>query len=135
MINQQTPSKITLLLIEDESPAVFAVQKYFTNAGYNVLTAFSAQEGLKLGLENHPDVMILDVLLPASNGLDILPDLRADAWGKTAKVIVFSNFASDDYKAVARKYNVDNYLIKTDTSLSELENAVNQILPAHVART
>ncbi|MBU0649612.1 response regulator [Patescibacteria group bacterium] len=121
----------TLLLVEDESPAVFAIAKYFTGAGYQVLTAFSAQEGLKTALERHPDAVILDVLMPTSNGLDILPELREDPWGKTAKVIVFSNFSGDEYKAIAHKYNVEKYLVKTDTSLKELEESVKQILPTH----
>lgn len=127
-------TQLTVLLIEDESPAVFAIQKYFTNEGYKVLTAFSAQEGLKTALESHPDVMILDVLMPSSNGLDILPELRADTWGKTAKVVVFSNLSGDDYKANARKYNVSGYLVKSDTSLKELKNFVDQLLPNHVSQ-
>lgn len=119
----------TVLLIEDEAPAIFAIEKYFLNAGYEVLKAFSAEEGLKTALENHPDAVILDVVMPSSSGLDILPELREDAWGKNAKVIVFSNLSGDEFKARARKYNVDGYLIKTDTSLKELEDAIKQILP------
>ncbi len=119
----------SILLIEDESPAVYAVEKYFTNIGYKVLTAFSAQEGLKIALESHPNVVILDILLPLSNGLEILPELRADSWGKNAKIVVFSNFSDDDYKATANRYNVNSYLLKTDTSLKQLEEAVKQLLP------
>lgn len=119
----------TLLIVEDEAPAIFALEKYFTNAGYKVLRAFSAHEGLRIALESRPDAMILDLIMPLQNGLDILPELREDDWGKSAKIIVFSNLSSDEYKARARKYNVDAYLIKTDTSLKELEAAVSQILP------
>lgn len=119
----------TVLLIEDESTAVFAIEKYLISAGYGVLSAFSAQEGLKTALENHPDVIILDVMMPASNGLDILPDLRKDPWGQTAKVVVFSNLSGDEFRATAHKYYVDKYLIKADVSLKELEETVKQILP------
>ena len=119
---------LTILLVEDEGPAIFAIEKYFLNAGYKVLKAFSAEEGLKTALENHPDAMILDVVMPTSSGLDVLPELRDDSWGKNAKVIVFSNLSGDEYKARARKYNVEAYLIKTDTSLKELEDAVKRIL-------
>ncbi|MFA5776217.1 MAG: response regulator [Patescibacteria group bacterium] len=119
----------TLLLVEDEAPAVFAIEKYLTNAGFSVLTAFSAQEGLKTALESRPDAIILDVMMPAESGLDILPELRADSWGQDAKVIVFSNLSDDKHKALANKYNVDGYLIKTDTSLKDLENAIKQLLP------
>lgn len=119
----------TILIVEDEAPAIFALEKYFLNAGYNVLKAFSAPEGLKTALENHPDATILDVVMPTSSGLDILPELREDGWGKTAKVVVFSNLSGDEYKARAREYNVEAYLIKTDTSLKDLESTVRQILP------
>lgn len=119
----------TVLIVEDEAPAIFALEKYFLNAGYGVLKAFSAQEGLQTALENHPDVLVLDVIMPTSSGLDILPELRANDWGKNAKVIVFSNLSEDEFKAKARKYYVDAYLIKTDTSLKELEETVKQVLP------
>jgi DNA-binding response OmpR family regulator len=122
----------TVLLVEDEAPAVFAIEKFFTNAGYDVIKSFSAFDGLKTALDNHPDVIILDVIMPSAGGLDILQDLRNDSWGKDARVIVFSNLSGDDYKARARKYNVINYFIKTDTSLKDLVDAVNQILPKNV---
>lgn len=125
------PAQKVILLIEDESPAVYAIEKYFTNAGYKIITAFSAQEGLKLALENHPSVIILDILMPAQSGLEILDELRKDEWGKNAKVIVFSNVSSEDYKATARKYGVENYLVKTETSLKDLENVVQKITSAH----
>ena len=117
----------TVLLIEDESHAVFAIEKSLTSAGFSVLSAFSAQEGLKLALEKHPDAIILDVMMPAENGLNILPELREDSWGKNAKIIVFSNLSSDAFKATANKYHVDKYLIKTDTSLKELEEILRNI--------
>ena len=119
----------TVLIVEDEGPAIYAIEKYFSNAGYNVLKAFSASEGLQKALETHPDVMVLDVIMPSSSGLDILPELREDSWGKNAKVVVFSNLSGEEFKAKAKKYNVSAYLIKTDTSLKELENTIKEILP------
>ena len=121
--------KFTVLLVEDEAPAVYAIEKYFTEAGFIVITSFSALEGLKTALEKHPDVIILDVMMPAESGLGILPELRADSWGQNAKVIMFSNLSDDEHRAQANKYNVDNYLVKTDTSLKDLVIAVQKILP------
>lgn len=125
------PAQKVILLIEDESPAVYAIEKYFTNAGYKILTTFSAQEGLKTALEAHPDIIILDILMPSQSGLEILDELRKDEWGKNAKVIVFSNVSSEDYKATARKYGVENYLVKTETSLKDLEDIIQKVLAAH----
>jgi len=123
--------KYTILLVEDESSAVYAIESYFTGAGYKVLTAFSAQSGLDVALKDHPDVTILDVIMPASNGLDILPEIRKDAWGQTAKIVIFSNSPSEEFKAIAHKYSVEKYLVKTDTSLKELEEVIKQILSKH----
>jgi DNA-binding response OmpR family regulator len=121
--------KPTVLLIEDEAPAVFAIDKYFTDAGFSVYKAFSGQEGLKTALEKHPDVIVLDVMMPAESGLDMLPELRADPWGQKAKIIVFSNLSDEEHKARANKYNVDDYLVKTDISLKQLLTVVKEILP------
>ena len=66
--------------------------------------------------------------MPAESGLDILPELRADPWGKNAKVIVLSNLDDNEHKARANKYNIGNYLIKAGTPLKDLENIIRQIL-------
>lgn len=121
--------KFTVLLVEDEGPAVLAIQEWLTKAGYLVSTAFSAQEGLKAALENHPDAIILDIVMPIESGLNMLPELRADSWGQDAKVVVFSNLSDSEQKAKADKYKVEKYLVKADTPLKDLEEVIKDLLP------
>ncbi len=123
----------TILIIEDEAPAIFSISKALELSGYHVLQAFSAQEGAKLALENHPDLIITDLVMPASSGMDVLKDLRQDIWGKNAKVIVLTNLSGDEHKANANKYQVDKYLVKTDTSLKDLTECVSQLLSGNDA--
>jgi DNA-binding response OmpR family regulator len=122
----------TILLVEDEAPAVLAIDGYLSHAGFTVIKCFSAQEGLKAALEHHPSLIILDIMMPAGSGLDMLPELRNDPWGKTAKVLIFSNLADTEYKATADKYYVDKCLVKTDTTLKELETSISQLVPVGV---
>lgn len=118
----------TVLILEDEGSAIFSITRSLEISGFTVLQAFSAREGITIALDKHPDVIITDILMPLSSGIDFLKDLRMDDWGKTAKVIVFSNLSSEEYKANAKKYGVDKYLIKTDTSLKDLTDTVSNLL-------
>lgn len=116
-----------ILIIEDEAPALNTLKKFLEGKGHTVLSAFSAPEGLKTAIEQKPDVMVLDILMPSSNGLEILPELRTSDWGKNANVIVLTNLAGDEYRNEAQRMNVSAYLIKTDTSLEELSNTIDKI--------
>ena len=122
-----------MLVVEDEHTMAQALFEKFISVGYNVLKAADGEEGLHIALERHPDIIILDLLMPKMDGILMLQKLRDDTWGSTAKVIVLTNL--DDEKKIAQAFDlgVHDYYAKADSTLASIVERVQELLrPAAV---
>lgn len=117
-----------VLIIEDEKDIREAMADFLEQSGYVVLTANDGLTGLNTALREQPDLILLDLMLPAMNGQEVLQKLRKDAWGKNATVIVLS--AQDDLANIGQAYEggVTEYIMKSGSSLSELAKRVKEAL-------
>ncbi|WP_153559347.1 sigma-54-dependent transcriptional regulator [Roseimaritima sediminicola] len=103
-------SKPPILVVDDEPSICWALQKMLTRDGHDVLTASSAEEGLRLAAEHRPPLVILDVRLPGRDGIDALPDFL-EATGN-APVILITAFGDLDTAVAAVKRGATDYLTK-----------------------
>lgn len=108
-----------VLIVEDEPLLLKALFEKLAKQ-FECLTASSGDEGLKVALEQHPDLILLDLVMPRSDGLSMLRRLREDSWGKTAKVIVLTNLSDERSMEEAKKLNIVSYLIKANLKLDEV---------------
>ncbi len=113
-----------VLIVEDENSMLWSLKESLNDAGIVTLEAKDGEEGLKVALENHPDLVLLDLLLPKMSGQNFLKNLRADEWGKTARVIVLTNLGSEEVEQEVRDLGIDEFLAKKDWSL---ENVVGMV--------
>ena len=72
-----TPTK-TVLVVDDEQDILDIVRFRLEHDGYRVITASDGQTGLTLAQAEHPDLCILDVMMPKLSGLEVLRHLRSD---------------------------------------------------------
>ena len=68
-----------ILVVDDDEKTVELVKLYLNRDGYKVVTAFNGTDALRLARETHPDLIVLDLMLPGINGLDIFRTLRAES--------------------------------------------------------
>jgi two-component system nitrogen regulation response regulator GlnG len=100
----------TLLIVDDEPSILHAFRRAFRDDAADVLTAETADEGLRLAAESRPDVVVLDVHLPDLNGLEMLRRLHAtDA---RSPVIFISGRGSADDAIEAMRLGAYDYLLK-----------------------
>ena len=66
-----------ILIIEDDKSMRWVLEKSLTKEGYRILVAHDGQTGFDQALNNSPDLVILDVLLPDMSGLKLLKELKA----------------------------------------------------------
>ncbi len=123
--------KKTVLIIEDEADIREAMVDYLSESDYKVLAASDGITGLQTALAEHPDLILLDLMLPAMNGQEVLRKLREDRWGKNAVVIIMS--AQDDLSNIGMAYEsgVTEYIMKSNASLEELSKKVRETLLAN----
>jgi DNA-binding response OmpR family regulator len=121
--------KKILLLIEDEKPLLKIMTHEFTKENFEVITAQDGVEGLQAALQNHPDLIVLDITMPVMDGLSMLEKLRQDTWGSNVPVMVLTN--RDDSANISAMMNnkVMRYLIKEDNKLDEIAREIKAMLP------
>ncbi|MDE2041118.1 MAG: response regulator [Patescibacteria group bacterium] len=101
-----------VLIIEDEPPILKVLSDQLTKEGVSVATAVDGAAGLELALKTHPDIILLDLILPVMHGLECLRKLRQDPWGRDVPVVVLSNLSDKRRIAEAEDLGVKEYLLK-----------------------
>ena len=115
-----TDQKKIILVVEDEEPMQLVLRDVLKVEGYTVLEAKNGIEGLELALKEHPDLILLDILMPKMDGLEMLKNLRADEWGRKVPVIVLTNLSDNEDIAKAVEEDVFEYFVKTDIRIYEV---------------
>lgn len=120
--------KKTILIVEDEKSLREALLDKLEREGYKIIEAKDGESGLSLALKHQPDLILLDILLPKKDGLTLLEELRQNAWGKTAKVIMLTNLNDWPNTKKAVDYNVREYLVKSDWKISDVVKVIKKKL-------
>lgn len=117
-----------MLVVEDESTALFALKKYFSGAGYRVDHARELEEAEALILTTHYHVVIADLRLSgstAAEGLEVLRFVRHHSRG--TKVVILTAYSSPDVQSSARILGAGAFLQKP-MALSEIQATVARLL-------
>lgn len=116
-------NKKTILIVEDEVALRNMLRDKLNHENFATLEAKDGKEGLETALREHPDMILLDLLMPVMDGMTMLKQLRAEnAWGKTAKVIILTNLtgANEERNREITETQPHYYFIKTDWKLDDL---------------
>ncbi len=117
-----------ILIVEDEPAISKMYQTAFQAEGFNVETALNGKEGLKIALENHPDLIILDIKLPDMDGLTVLNKLRDDSWGKNVSVFMLTNLDDSESISESMRKRVHQFIVKTDTDPNAVVDEARMVL-------
>lgn len=117
-----------ILIVEDEILMRKTLVDGFKKAGFKIIEAENGQKGLDMALQDKPDLILLDVMMPVMSGLEMLEKLRADEEGKKIKVVILSNFNDYEKIADAVEKGAFTYLVKSDLAVQDIVIKVTQIL-------
>lgn len=101
-----------VLLIEDEPDQVKLVTLRLQAQGYEVYSALDGETGLGKVREVKPDIVLLDVLLPKMNGLDVCRQIKGAACTEAIPVILFTALSNEDFDRTARDARANDVLGK-----------------------
>lgn len=121
-------AKKIVLVTEDESAYRRILTERLTSEGFEVVAAKNGEEGLALALEKHPDIILLDLVMPEMDGIEMAHKLREDEWGKSAKVIILTNLTDMVKVQEALDNRIFDFFVKTDVELEELVKKINDML-------
>jgi len=114
-----------ILVIEDEPAILAGIKDNLELEEYNVLTASDGQDGLKLALDEDPDLILLDVMMPKMSGFDVLRKLRENRI--RGSVILLTAKKAEEDKVRGLKLGADDYVTKP-FSVVELLARVQAVL-------
>src|SRR3989344_449799 len=118
----------TILIIEDEKPLLELLSSKLQFEGYDTTLADNGKDALQIALEKHPDLILLDIIIPQMDGITMLKQLRKDEWGQSVPVIVLTNLSSGETVVAAEESGVRDFLTKTDWKVSELVDKIKNAL-------
>jgi DNA-binding response OmpR family regulator len=113
-----------ILVIEDEEGIIHLLNLYLKDAGFTVVVARDCADGLALHAREQPDLVILDIMLPAIDGFEVCRRMRA--WSNTPILMLTARIAEDD-SIKGLELGADDYLVKP-FSPRELVSRVRAIL-------
>jgi two-component system alkaline phosphatase synthesis response regulator PhoP len=124
------PAAKTVLVVEDEPSLVSTLSYNFRKNGFHVVTAVDGYEGLQTARRENPDVVILDLMLPKMDGLEVCRRLRA---GSDVPILMLTAKGEELDRVVGLEMGADDYLAKP-FSMRELIARVRALLRRSSAR-
>ena len=98
-----------VLVVDDDAKTVELVKLYLNRDGYRVLTAYDGVEALRLAREGHPDLIVLDLMLPGIDGLEVCRTLRGES---DVPIIMLTARTTDEDKLTGLGLGADDYVTK-----------------------
>jgi two-component system alkaline phosphatase synthesis response regulator PhoP len=98
-----------VLVVDDDVKTVELVKLYLNRDGYRVLTAYDGIEALRLAREGRPDLIVLDLMLPGMNGLEVCQTIRGES---DVPIIMLTAMTTDQDKLNGLELGADDYMTK-----------------------
>jgi DNA-binding response OmpR family regulator len=98
-----------VLVVDDDTKTVELVRLYLNRDGYRVFTAGDGNEALRLARENHPDLIVLDLMLPGISGLEVCRILREES---DVPIIMLTALTTDEDRLKGLDLGADDYVTK-----------------------
>ena len=116
-----------VLIVDDEEHIVELLQFNLVNAGYKVITANNGLGALKKVKENKPDLLLLDLMLPGMDGLDVCKEIKRDKETSKTSIIMLTAKSEELDKILGLELGADDYITKP-FSIRELLARVKAVL-------
>lgn len=119
---------ITILLVEDESFLRKMASKQLAKEGFSVYGAEDGEQGLKTFKESHPDIVLLDIILPSMDGFQVLEKIRNHDDKKLAQtpIIMLSNLGQDSDIEKAKKLGANDFMVKANFTSKEIADKIKE---------
>lgn len=116
-----------ILLVEDEKEICRVYEEILNGCGYIVKSCYDGDSGSKHALEGDYDILLLDIMLPNKDGLEILEDVHSSGLTKTKKVVILSNIEKDDVLKKAASMGALRYIVKSEVNPNELVEIISSL--------
>ncbi len=117
-----------ILLVEDESALQKSLGDTLREDGFEVISALDGETGERLAKSEKPDLIILDLILPQKNGLEVFQSLKNDELTRKIPVVVLTNLERIEHVEKALEMGAKTYLIKANYTLKEILVKIKNVI-------
>jgi two-component system alkaline phosphatase synthesis response regulator PhoP len=121
-------NQIKILIIEDDFFIRELYERQFQKEGYEVISSEDGPSGLLQANQIKPDLILLDIMLPKLNGLDLLRTLKAKDETKSIPVILLTNLGQESVIKEGFELGAESYLIKSAYTPSQIVGEIKAFL-------
>jgi len=126
-----TATKPKVLVVEDEEALQRTMVDALREAGFEALSASDGEHGLELAQARHPDLILLDIILPRRSGFEVLETLKADEGTSDIPVIVLTNLERISDVERMLSLGATNYLVKANYDIPDILGKIREVLEHH----
>lgn len=119
---------IKILLAEDDIQLIDIYRRKFEIEGFNVRFAEDGQEAIDILKEWKPDVVLLDIMMPKVNGLDVLKFIKEKAGYEKVITIILTNLGNESTAEEIYKLGATEYIVKAEMTPLEVSNKVKELI-------
>ena len=125
-------AKAKILIVEDDEPTIKLFQEVFSMAGFEIEVlnlgqkAIERLEEIREGKKEKPDLILLDLILPDINGIEVLKEVRKYPETKNLKIYALTNYSNPEFNEELSKEGIDKILVKAQYSLKELIEIIKE---------
>ena len=116
--------KRKILLVEDDNALASVYRSRLELEGFDVCEANNGEDALSLAVSEHPDLILLDVMMPKISGFDVLDILRNTPETTNIRVIMLTALSQPKDKERAEQLGVDDYLVKSQVVIGDVVERV-----------
>jgi CheY-like chemotaxis protein len=109
-----------ILVVDDEPEFVNMIKMRLEANGYEVIPAYSGKEALDTLKQAKPDVVLLDIMMPELDGLQVLRTIRLK--DKKIPIFILTAFSNDERFKLAKQLNASGFMVKTGSLQDEVDN-------------
>ena len=117
-----------ILLVEDDRFLIKAVYTKLTQKGFEVILANDGDEAISKAKAEKPEIVLLDMVLPKKSGFEVLRELKGNPETASIPVFILSNLAQDQDIQEGKALGAEDYIVKSNTSLSAIVDKVANFL-------
>jgi len=104
--------KEKILIVEDEKDIVKMLEYNLKKEGFRILSAYDGEDAIDLATREHPDIVLLDLMLPGIDGLEVCKSLKAEKKSKDIPIIMLTAKSQEADKVLGLELGADDYVTK-----------------------
>jgi len=120
--------KIKILLVEDDRMISSMYETRLRQEGFQIVLAENGADALELAVQEHPDIILLDIILPQIDGFAVLREVRLNPKTREIPVLMLTNLGTPEDKDKGVRYGATEYLVKANLTPTDVAETVKKYL-------